>query len=126
MHENEQRRPGLDALVSDAGRRREEIAPPMEYTEIAAPVVSPPAKPRSARKRIVKTKMSDSEYRTFLARVKRSELSASEFLRRAALTEKFVAELKDAIGQVQDLGIRHRQYQLGIPHPAEGVEFRER
>ena len=51
----------------------------MEYTKIAAPAVSPPAKPRSVRKRIVKTKMSDSEYRTFLARVKRSELSASEF-----------------------------------------------
>lgn len=79
MHENEQHRPGLDALVSDAGRRREEIVLPVEYTEIAAPPASPPARPRSVRKRIVKTKMSDSEYRTFLARVKRSELSASEF-----------------------------------------------
>lgn len=149
LHENEQHRPGLDALVSDAGRRRErlllppsreEIAPPMEYTEIAAPAVSPPTRPRSARKRIVKTKMSDSEYRTFLARVKRSELSASEFLRRAALTERItismhteldialldeLALLKANIGRVGGLlkmTIRPNEGQRTL-HPAEWEEL---
>ena len=144
MHENEQHRPGLDALVSDAGRRRErslpppsreEIAPPMEHTEIAAP-----AKPRSVRKRIVKTKMSDSEYRTFLARVKRSELSASEFLRRAALTERItismrteldvalldeLALLKADVGRVGGLlkmTIRPNEGQRTL-HPAEWEEL---
>lgn len=149
MHENEQHRPGLDALVSDAGRRREqslpplsreEIAPPMEYTKIAAPAVSPPAKPRSVRKRIVKTKMSDSEYRTFLARVKRSELSASEFLRRAALTEWItismrtelevalldeLALLKADVGRIGGLlkmTIRPNEGQRTL-HPAEWEEL---
>lgn len=149
MHENELHRPGLDALVSDAGRRREQSLPPpsreeivlpMEYTEIAAPAVSPPAKPRSVRKRIVKTKMSDSEYRTFLARVKRSELSASEFLRRAALTGRIVismrteldialldelALLKADVGRVGGLlkmTIRPNEGQRPL-HPAEWEEL---
>ena len=149
MHENEQHRPGLDALVSDAGRRRgrslpppsrEVIVLPVEHTKIAAPAVSPPAKPRSDRKRIVKTKMSDSEYRTFLARVKRSELSASEFLRRAALTERItismrteldvalldeLALLKADVGRVGGLlkmTIRSNEGQRTL-HPAEWEEL---
>ena len=151
MHENEQHRPGLDALVSDAGRgggggwalhqqSREEIVLLAEYTEIAAPIVSPPAKPRSARKRIVKTKMSDSEYRTFLARVRRSELSGSEFLRRAALTGQIVismhteldialldelALLKADVGRVGGLlkmAIRPNEGQRTL-HPTEWEEL---
>ena len=42
---------------------------------------------------MIKTRLSDSEYRAFAARVKRSKLSASEFLRRAALTGRIVIPL---------------------------------
>ncbi len=42
---------------------------------------------------MIKTRLSDSEYRAFAARVKRSKLSTSEFLRRAALTGRIVIPL---------------------------------
>ena len=100
MHENEHHKPNLDALVSNAAQRR--LQPSLTLEEIvSAPLtivehITSPAKPPQssrARKNLIKTRLSDSEYRAFTARVKRSKLSASEFLRRAALTGRIVIPL---------------------------------
>ena len=100
MHDNEHHKPSLDALVSNAAQRR--LQPSLTLEEIvSAPLtiaehITSPAKPPQssrARKNLIKTRLSDSEYRAFAARVKRSKLSASEFLRRAALTGRIVIPL---------------------------------
>lgn len=100
MHDNEHHKPNLDALVSNATQRR--LQPSLMLEEIvSAPLtiaehITSPAKPPQssrARKNLIKTRLSDSEYRAFTARVKRSKLSASEFLRRAALTGRIVIPL---------------------------------
>ena len=100
MHDNEHHKPNLDALVSNAAQRR--LQPSLMLEEIvSAPltiaehITSPAKRPQSsrARKNLIKTRLSDSEYRAFTARVKRSKLSASEFLRRAALTGRIVIPL---------------------------------
>ena len=100
MHDNEHHKPNLDALVSNAAPRR--LQPSLTLEEIvSAPLtivehITSPAKPPQssrARKNLIKTRLSDSEYRAFTARVKRSKLSASEFLRRAALTGRIVIPL---------------------------------
>lgn len=100
MHDNEHHKPNLDALVSNAAQRR--LQPSLMLEEIvSAPLtiaehITSPAKPPQssrARKNLIKTRLSDSEYRAFTARVKRSKLSASEFLRRAALTGLIVIPL---------------------------------
>lgn len=100
MHDNEHLKPNLDALVSNAAQRR--LQPSLTLEEIvSAPLtiaehITSPAKPPQssrARKNLIKTRLSDSEYRAFAARVKRSKLSASEFLRRAALTGRIVIPL---------------------------------
>ena len=100
MHDNELHKPNLDALVSNAAQRR--LQPSLTLEEIvSAPLtiaehLTSPAKPPQssrARKNLIKTRLSDSEYRAFTARVKRSKLSASEFLRRAALTGRIVIPL---------------------------------
>lgn len=100
MHDNEHHKPNLDALVSNAAQRR--LQPSLTLEEIvSAPLtiaehITSPAKPPQssrARKNLIKTRLSDSEYRAFTARVKRSKLSASEFLRRAALTGRIVLPL---------------------------------
>ena len=100
MHDNEHHKPNLDALVSNAAQRR--LQPSLTLEEIvSAPLtiaehITSPAKPPQssrARKNLIKTRLSDSEYRAFTARVKRSTLSASEFLRRAALTGRIVIPL---------------------------------
>lgn len=100
MHDNEHHKPNLDALVSNAAQRR--LQPSLMLEEIvSAPLtiaehITSPAKPPQssrARKNLIKTRLSDSEYRAFAARVKRSKLSASEFLRRAALTGRIVIPL---------------------------------
>ena len=100
MHDNEHHKPNLDALVSNAAQRR--LQPSLTLEEIvSAPLtiaehITSPAKPPQssrARKNLIKTRLSDSEYRAFTARVKRSKLSASEFLRRAALTGRIVIPL---------------------------------
>ena len=100
MHDNEHHKPNLDALVSNAAQRR--LQPSLTLEEIvSAPLtiaehITSPAKPPQssrARKNLIKTRLSDSEYRAFAARVKRSKLSASEFLRRAALTGRIVIPL---------------------------------
>lgn len=100
MHDNEHHKPNLDALVSNAAQRR--LQPSLMLEEIvSAPLtiaehITSPAKPPQssrARKNLIKTRLSDSEYRAFTARVKRSKLSASEFLRRAALTGRIVIPL---------------------------------
>lgn len=100
MHDNEHHKPNLDALVSNADQRR--LQPSLTLEEIvSAPLtiaehITSPAKPPQssrARKNLIKTRLSDSEYRAFAARVKRSKLSASEFLRRAALTGRIVIPL---------------------------------
>lgn len=100
MHDNEHHKPNLDALVSNAAQRR--LQPSLTLEEIvSAPltiaehITSPAKAPQSsrARKNLIKTRLSDSEYRAFTARVKRSKLSASEFLRRAALTGRIVIPL---------------------------------
>lgn len=100
MHDNEHHNPNLDALVSNAAQRR--LQPSLMLEEIvSAPLtiaehITSPAKPPQssrARKNLIKTRLSDSEYRAFTARVKRSKLSASEFLRRAALTGRIVIPL---------------------------------
>ena len=97
MHDNEHHKPNLDALVSNAAQRR--LQPSLTLEEIvSAPLtiaehITSPAKPPQssrARKNLIKTRLSDSEYRAFTARVKRSKLSASEFLLRAALTGRIV------------------------------------
>ena len=100
MHDNEHHKPNLAALVSNAAQRR--LQPSLMLEEIvSAPLtiaehITSPAKPPQssrARKNLIKTRLSDSEYRAFTARVKRSKLSASEFLRRAALTGRIVIPL---------------------------------
>ena len=100
MHDNEHHKPNLDALVSNAAQRR--LQPSLTLEEIvSAPLtiaehITSPAKPPQssrARKNLIKIRLSDSEYRAFTARVKRSKLSASEFLRRAALTGRIVIPL---------------------------------
>lgn len=100
MHDNEHHKPNLDALVSNAAQRR--LQPSLTLEEIvSAPLtivehITSPAKPPQssrARKNLIKTRLSDSEYRAFTARVKRSKLSAGEFLRRAALTGRIVIPL---------------------------------
>ena len=100
MHDNEHHKPNLDALVSNAAQRR--LQPSLRLEDIvSAPLtiaehITSPAKPPQssrARKNLIKTRLSDSEYRAFTARVKRSKLSASEFLRRAALTGRIVIPL---------------------------------
>lgn len=100
MHDNEHHKPNLDALVSNAAQRR--LQPSLMLEEIvSAPLtiaehITSPAKPPQssrARKNLIKTRLSDSEYRAFTARVKRSKLSASEFLRRAALAGRIVIPL---------------------------------
>ena len=99
MFDREQRRPRLDALVSNATQRRNNAFSSPKRVE-TRPLEdqgtddSPPSlvllRTSRARKNLVKTRMSDSEYRTFTERVQRSGLSASEFLRRAALTGQIV------------------------------------
>lgn len=100
MHDNEHHKPNLDALVSNAAQRR--LQPSLTLEEIvSAPLtiaehITSPAKPPQssrARKNLIKTRLSDSECRAFTARVKRNKLSASEFLRRAALTGRIVIPL---------------------------------
>lgn len=100
MHDNEHHKPNLDALVSNAAQRN--LQPSLTLEEIvSAPLtiaehITSPAKPPQssrARKNLIKARLSDSEYRAFAARVKRSKLSASEFLRRAALTGRIVIPL---------------------------------
>ena len=101
MHDNEHHKLALDELVSSAAQRRSQpppplkgtgVAPPVEETKIAEHIASPVEPPQNsrARKNLIKTRLSDSEYRAFAARVNRSKLSVSEFLRRAALTGQIV------------------------------------
>ena len=147
MHDNEHHKPNLDALVSNAAQRR--LQPTLTLEEIvSAPLtiaehITSPAKPPQssrARKNLIKTRLSDSEYRAFTARVKRSKLSASEFLRRAALTGRIViplhteldvamldelALLKADVGRVGGLlkmTIRPNEGQRTL-HPAEWEEL---
>lgn len=96
------RKQTLDALMSTAAQRRGDLPPALKegmkvpFAEkesgTLAEAITPPRKPRKscARTRLIKTRLSDSEHRAFCARVKRADLSASEFLRRAALTEQIV------------------------------------
>ena len=147
MHDNEHHKPSLDALVSNAAQRR--LQPSLTLEEIvSAPLtiaehITSPAKPPQssrARKNLIKTRLSDSEYRAFAARVKRSKLSASEFLRRAALTGRIVlplhteldvalldelALLKADVGRIGGLlkmTIRPNEGQRTL-HPAEWEEL---
>lgn len=147
MHDNEHHKPNLDALVSNAAQRR--LQPSLTLEEIvSAPLtiaehITSPAKPPQssrARKNLIKTRLSDSEYRAFTARVKRSKLSASEFLRRAALTGRIViplhteldvamldelALLKSDVGRIGGLlkmTIRPNEGQRTL-HPAEWEEL---
>lgn len=147
MHDNEHHKPNLDALVSNAAQRR--LQPSLMLEEIvSAPLtiaehITSPAKPPQssrARKNLIKTRLSDSEYRAFTARVKRSKLSASEFLRCAALTGRIViplhteldvamldelALLKADVGRVGGLlkmTIRPNEGQRTL-HPAEWEEL---
>lgn len=147
MHDNEHHKPNLDALVSNAAQRR--LQPSLMLEEIvSAPLtiaehITSPAKPPQssrARKNLIKTRLSDSEYRAFTARVKRSKLSASEFLRRAALTGRIViplhteldvamldelALLKADVGRIGGLlnmTIRPNEGQRTL-HPAEWEEL---
>lgn len=147
MHDNEHHKPNLDALVSNAAQRR--LQPSLTLEEIvSAPLtiaehITSPAKPSQssrARKNLIKTRLSDSEYRAFTARVKRSKLSASEFLRRAALTGRIViplhteldvamldelALLKADVGRIGGLlkmTIRPNEGQRTL-HPAEWEEL---
>lgn len=147
MHDNEHHKPNLDALVSNAAQRR--LQPSLALEEIvSAPLtiaehITSPAKPPQssrARKNLIKTRLSDSEYRAFTARVKRSKLSASEFLRRAALTGRIViplhteldvamldelALLKADVGRIGGLlkmTIRPNEGQRTL-HPAEWEEL---
>ena len=151
MHDNEHHKPALDALVSSAAQRRSQpppplkgtgVAPPVEEAKIAEHIASPAEPPQNsrARKNLIKTRLSDSEYRAFAARVKRSKLSASEFLRRAALTERItismcteldvalldeLALLKADVGRVGGLlkmTIRPNEGQRTL-HPAEWEEL---
>ena len=147
MHDNEHHKPNLDALVSNAAQRR--LQPSLTLEEIvSAPLtiaehITSPAKPPQssrARKNLIKTRLSDSEYRAFTVRVKRSKLSASEFLRRAALTGRIViplhteldvamldelALLKADVGRIGGLlkmTIRPNEGQRTL-HPAEWEEL---
>lgn len=147
MHDNEHHKPNLDALVSNAAQRR--LQPSLTLEEIvSAPltiaehITSPARPPQSsrARKNLIKTRLSDSEYRAFTVRVKRSKLSASEFLRRAALTGRIViplhteldvamldelALLKADVGRIGGLlkmTIRPNEGQRTL-HPAEWEEL---
>lgn len=147
MHDNEHHKPNLDALVSNAAQQR--LQPSLTLEEIvSAPLtiaehITSPAKPPQssrARKNLIKTRLSDSEYRAFTARVKRSKLSASEFLRRAALTGRIViplhteldvamldelALLKADVGRIGGLlkmTIRPNEGQRTL-HPAEWEEL---
>ena len=147
MHDNEHHKPNLDALVSNAAQRR--LQPSLTLEEIvSAPLtiaehITSPAKPPQssrARKNLIKTRLSDSEYRAFAARVKRSKLPASEFLRRAALTGRIViplhteldvtmldelALLKADVGRISGLlkmTIRPNEGQRTL-HPAEWEEL---
>lgn len=147
MHDNEHHKSNLDALVSNAAQRR--LQPSLTLEEIvSAPLtiaehITSPAKPPQssrARKNLIKTRLSDSEYRAFTARVKRSKLSASEFLRRAALTGRIViplhteldvamldelALLKADVGRIGGLlkmTIRPNEGQRTL-HPAEWEEL---
>ena len=147
MHDNEHNKPNLDALVSNAAQRR--LQPSLMLEEIvSAPLtiaehITSPAKPPQssrARKNLIKARLSDSEYRAFTARVKRSKLSASEFLRRAALTGRIViplhteldvamldelALLKADVGRIGGLlkmTIRPNEGQRTL-HPAEWEEL---
>ena len=147
MHDNEHHKPNLDALVSNAAQRR--LQPSLTLEEIvSAPLtiaehITSPAKPPQssrARKNLIKTRLSDSDYRAFTARVKRSKLSASEFLRRAALTGRIVlplhteldvalldelALLKADVGRIGGLlkmTIRPNEGQRTL-HPAEWEEL---
>lgn len=147
MHDNEHHKPNLDALVSNAAQRR--LQPSLTLEEIvSAPLtiaehITSPAKPPQSsrvRKNLIKTRLSDSEYRAFTARVKRSKLSASEFLRRAALTGRIViplhteldvamldelALLKADVGRIGGLlkmTIRPNEGQRTL-HPAEWEEL---
>lgn len=147
MHDNEHHKPNLDALVSNAAQRR--LQPSLTLEEIvSAPLtiaehITSPAKPPQssrARKNLIKTRLSDSECRAFTARVKRSKLSASEFLRRAALTGRIViplhteldvtmldelALLKADVGRISGLlkmTIRPNEGQRTL-HPAEWEEL---
>ena len=147
MHDNEHHKPNLDALVSNAAQRR--LQPSLMLEEIvSAPLtiaehITSPAKPPQssrARKNLIKARLSDSEYRAFTARVKRSKLSASEFLRRAALTGRIViplhteldvamldelALLKADVGRIGGLlkiTIRPNEGQRTL-HPAEWEEL---
>lgn len=147
MHDNEHHKSNLDALVSNAAQRRlqpsltleEIVSAPLTITEHVASPAKPPQSSR-ARKNLIKTRLSDSEYRAFTARVKRSKLSASEFLRRAALTGRIViplhteldvamldelALLKADVGRVGGLlkmTIRPNEGQRTL-HPAEWEEL---
>lgn len=147
MHDNEHHKPNLDALVSNAAQRR--LQPSLMLEEIvSAPLtiaehITSPAKPPQssrARKNLIKARLSDSEYRAFTARVKRSKLSASEFLRRTALTGRIViplhteldvamldelALLKADVGRIGGLlkmTIRPNEGQRTL-HPAEWEEL---
>ena len=147
MHDNDHHKPTLDALVSNAAQRR--LQPSLTLEEIvSAPLtivehITSPAKPPQssrARKNLIKTRLSDSECRAFTARVKRSKLSASEFLRRAALTGRIViplhteldvamldelALLKADVGRIGGLlkmTIRPNEGQRTL-HPAEWEEL---
>ena len=147
MHDNEHHKPNLDALVYNAAQRR--LQPSLMLEEIvSAPLtiaehITSPAKPPQssrARKNLIKARLSDSEYRAFTARVKRSKLSASEFLRRAALTGRIViplhteldvamldelALLKADVGRIGGLlkmTIRPNEGQRTL-HPAEWEEL---
>lgn len=147
MHDNEHHKPNLDALVSNAAQRR--LQPSLMLEEIvsvpltiAEHITSPAKPPQSsrARKNLIKARLSDSEYRAFTARVKRSKLSASEFLRRAALTGRIViplhteldvamldelALLKADVGRIGGLlkmTIRPNEGQRTL-HPAEWEEL---
>lgn len=147
MHDNEHHKPNLDALVSNAAQRK--LQPSLTLEEIvSAPLtiaehITSPAKPPQssrARKNLIKTRLSDSEYHAFAARVKRSKLSASEFLRRAALTGRIViplhteldvamldelALLKADVGRISGLlkmTIRPNEGQRTL-HPAEWEEL---
>lgn len=147
MHDNEHHKPNLDALVSNAAQRR--LQPSLMLEEIvSAPLtiaehITSPAKPPQssrARKNLIKARLSDSEYRAFTARVKRSKLSTSEFLRRAALTGRIViplhteldvamldelALLKADVGRIGGLlkiTIRPNEGQRTL-HPAEWEEL---
>lgn len=147
MHDNEHHKPNLDALVSNAAQRN--LQPSLTLEEIvSAPLtiaehITSPAKPPQssrARKNLIKTRLSDSEYRAFTARVKRSKLSASEYLRRAALTGRIViplhtesdvamldelALLKADVGRIGGLlkmTIRPNEGQRTL-HPAEWEEL---